>query len=61
MPLDIQFRFIIYKHNLEDGDEFADCHVDNNKDKFKTELDEILVNKFAADMLWDVEEKVFPY
>ena len=50
---------IIYEPTLEDGSEFAGCKVVNDKDKFKSESDVILANRFDADILGDVEEKVY--
>ncbi len=50
---------IIYEPTLEDGSEFAGCKVVNDKDKFKSESDVILANRFDADVLGDVEEKVY--
>jgi UDPglucose 6-dehydrogenase len=50
---------IIYEPTLEDGSEFAGCKVVNDKDKFKSESDIILANRFDADVLGDVEEKVY--
>ena len=44
---------------LEDGSEFAGCKVVNDKTKFKAESDVILANRFDADVLGDVEEKVY--
>lgn len=50
---------IIYEPTLEDGSEFAGCMVVNDKAKFKAESDVILANRFDADVLGDVEEKVY--
>ena len=50
---------IIYEPTLEDGSEFAGCKVVNDQAKFKTESDVILANRFDADVLEDVEEKVY--
>ena len=50
---------IIYEPTLEDGSEFAGCKVVNDKAKFKAESDIILANRFDADVLGDVEEKVY--
>ncbi len=50
---------IIYEPTLEDGSEFAGCKVVNDTKKFKAESDVILANRFDADVLGDVEEKVY--
>lgn len=50
---------IIYEPTLEDDSEFAGCKVVNDKDKFKTESDVILANRFDVYVLGDVEEKVY--
>ena len=50
---------IIYEPTLEDGSEFAGCKVVNDKAKFKAESDVILANRFDADVLGDVQEKVY--
>jgi UDPglucose 6-dehydrogenase len=50
---------IIYEPTLEDGSEFAGCKVVNDKARFKTESDVILANRFDADVLGDVEDKVY--
>ena len=50
---------IIYEPTLEDGSEFAGCKVVNDADKFKTESDVILANRFDADLLGNVTEKVY--
>ena len=50
---------IIYEPTLEDGSEFAGCKVVNDKAKFKAESDVILANRFDANILGDVEEKVY--
>ncbi len=50
---------IIYEPTLEDGSEFAGCKVVNDKAKFKAESDVILANRFDADVLGDVKEKVY--
>ena len=50
---------IIYEPTLEDGSEFAGCKVVNDADKFKAESDVILANRFDADLLGDVSDKVY--
>lgn len=50
---------IIYEPTLEDGSEFAGCKVVNDANKFKTESDVILANRFDADLLGDVADKVY--
>jgi UDPglucose 6-dehydrogenase len=50
---------IIYEPTLADGSEFAGCKVVNDQAKFKSESDVILANRFDADVLGDVEEKVY--
>ena len=50
---------IIYEPTLEDGSEFAHCKVVNDIVRFKNDSDVILANRFDADILGDVEEKVY--
>ena len=50
---------IIYEPTLEDGSEFAHCKVVNDLVRFKNDSDVILANRFDADILGDVEEKVY--
>ena len=50
---------IIYEPTLEDGSEFLKSEVVNDIDRFKSESDVILANRFDYDILGDVEEKVY--
>ena len=50
---------IIYEPTLEDGSEFFRSEVVNDLDRFKRESAVILANRFDADVLGDVAEKVY--
>ena len=44
---------------MEDGEEFFKSEVVNDIDRFKSESDVILANRFDSDILGDVSEKVY--
>ena len=52
-------QIIIYEPTLENESEFFKSEVVNDIDRFKNESDIILANRFDADILGDVIDKVY--
>ena len=54
-----EIPIIIYEPTLDNGSEFFKSEVVNDIDRFKSESDVILANRFDLDILGDVEDKVY--
>ena len=52
-------RVIIYEPSLEDGSEFFRSEVVNDLDRFKSESDVIVANRFDEGSLSDVADKIY--
>ena len=52
-------QIIIYEPTLEDGSEFYRSEVVNDIERFKSESEVILANRFDSEILGDVENKVY--
>ena len=52
-------QIIIYEPTLEDGSQFFKSEVVNDIDRFKSESDVILANRFDEEILGDVKDKIY--
>ena len=50
---------IIYEPTLKDGSEFFGCTVVNSLDKFKSNSDIVVANRYDEENLGDINNKVF--